>query len=234
MICLIAELGRNLPVSGKNLRGSMDFLPVSGVMGGDLRGLRPAKAAPCDGFFDLLAARTGRFKVLGGVALYVGSATLSSLNLVAKIAKPEGQLRLIDGGGELLGIEEPARLQSAGRTIGEFGHVEDYGMGMELRSGVPIDRAGGVMFELCGNKFAGGLGGIVAADPGLRIPLQLRERDGHGLPVGLTHTIVATNQRGKRDGFGCRERRVPPRTMFDRLHSGSVSSRVFLSLAMLD
>jgi len=26
-------------------------------MGGDLRGLRPAETAPCDGLFDLLAAR---------------------------------------------------------------------------------------------------------------------------------------------------------------------------------
>ena len=82
------------------------------LWGGDLRGLRPAETAPCDGFFDLLAARAGRFKVFGGVSLYVGSTALSRFDLVAEIAKPERQLRLIDSGGELLGyrrIRAPAR-----------------------------------------------------------------------------------------------------------------------------
>ena len=64
MVGLIAELGRNLPVSGEHLRGSMNFLPVAGIVGGNLRGLRPAEAAPGDGLLDLLAARTGRFKIL--------------------------------------------------------------------------------------------------------------------------------------------------------------------------
>ena len=113
VIGLVAELGRNLPVSGEHLSGRMDFLPVAGVMGGDLRGLGPAEAAPRDGFFDLLAARAGRFKVLGGVAFHIGSAALARFDLVAEIAEPEGQLRLVDSGRKLLGIEESALLQCA-------------------------------------------------------------------------------------------------------------------------
>jgi len=52
----------------------MDFLPVTGVMGCNFSRLRSTKTAQRNRFLDLLAARTGGFKVLGGVALYVGSA----------------------------------------------------------------------------------------------------------------------------------------------------------------
>ncbi len=96
MICLIAELGRNLAVSDKHLRRSMNLLPVTGVMGGDLRCLRPTETAPRNGFLNLLVAGTGCFKVLSGVALYIGRTAFSGLDLVAQIAEPEGQLRLVD------------------------------------------------------------------------------------------------------------------------------------------
>jgi hypothetical protein len=69
MICLIAKLGRNLTMSGDDFGRSMNLLPVAGVVRRDLRCLRPAEAAPGDGFLDLLAARAGRFKVFGGVSL---------------------------------------------------------------------------------------------------------------------------------------------------------------------
>ena len=95
----------------------MNFLFVAGVVGGDLSGLWPAEAAVCDGLLDLLAARAGRLKVLRRVALYVRRATLAGLDLVAEIGKPEGQLRLIDSGCKLLGIEEAALLQCASGAV---------------------------------------------------------------------------------------------------------------------
>ena len=54
-----------------------------------------------------------------------------------------------------------------------LGHIEDDGVGMELRRGVAVYRPGGVMLELRGDELPGGLGGMVAADAGLRVPLQL-------------------------------------------------------------
>jgi hypothetical protein len=66
-------------------------------------------------------------------------------------------------------------------------------MGVELGSGVAIDRAGGVMFELCRDEFAGGFGGVVAADPRLCVPLQLCEGGCHGVSMGFPHPFIAAN-----------------------------------------
>ena len=63
-------------------------------------------------------------------------------------------------------VEESLRLQGAGWPIA-LGHIEDHGVGVELRRGVAVDRTGGVMLELRGDKLPGSFGGMVAADPGL-------------------------------------------------------------------
>jgi hypothetical protein len=57
------------------------------------------------------------------------------------------------------------------------------------------------MFKLRSDKLSGGLGGIVAAETRLCVPLQLRKSDGHGLPVGLADTVIASDQRGQRYRF---------------------------------
>jgi hypothetical protein len=44
-------------------------------------------------------------------------------------------------------------------------------MGVELRRGVTVHRAGGVMLELGNDELASRLGGIVTADPSLGISL---------------------------------------------------------------
>ena len=48
-------------------------------------------------------------------------------------------------------------------------------MGVELGRGIAIDRTGGVVLELGRDELPGGLGGVVAADPRLGVPLQLGE-----------------------------------------------------------
>src|ERR1019366_6644151 len=199
---LIAKLIRNLPMSGEPLERQENILLVACIVRGNLRGLRPAEAAPRDSLLDLLAARAGCLKVLWRVSLYVRCAALARLDLVAEIAKPEGQFRLVDGSGELLGIEESTLLQCASRAVWPLCHIEDDSVGMKLWSGIPIDRASGVMLELRSNKVAGGLIGIVAADARLRIPFQLRECDGHGLPVSSANTVVASDKCGQRNRFG--------------------------------
>src|SRR5665213_160005 len=196
MIGLVAKLSRNLAVSGEHLGRSMNLLPVAGVVSSNLRCLRPAETAPRNGFLDLLAAGTGGFQVLSGVALYVGRTALASLDLVAQIAEPEREFRLINGGRKLLAIEVTLRLKCASRTVGSLGHIEDDGMGMELGRGVAVNRAGGVMLELRDDKLARRFGGLVPADACLGVTLQLSKGDGHGLPMGLPDTVIAAYQSG--------------------------------------
>ncbi len=198
---LVSKLDRNLTVCGKNLGRRMNLFPVACIVGGDLRGLRPTESAARDGFLNLLAARAGRLKILDGVAFHIGSAALPCLDLVAEIAKPERQLRLVDGGCKLLAIEVALRLNRACRAVCPLRHIEDHGVSMELGRGVAVHRAGGVMFKLRGDELAGGLGGVVAAETRLGVPLQLRKGDGHGLPVGLADTVIASDQSGQRYGF---------------------------------
>ena len=53
----------------QDLGGSVNLLLVAGGVGGDLRGLRPGKAALFEVLANLLAARTGGIKILLRVAL---------------------------------------------------------------------------------------------------------------------------------------------------------------------
>ena len=88
----------------------MNFLFVAGVVGGDLRGLRPAEAAFGHRLLDLLAAGTGSVQVLLRIAFDLRCASLPCLDFIAEIAKLIGQFRLIDSGCELLTLEETALL----------------------------------------------------------------------------------------------------------------------------
>ena len=74
-------------------------------MRGDLRGLVAGEPL-LHVFEDLLAARAGGVKILLRVSFDLRRAALAGFDLVAEIAQPVGQLRLIDGGGELLRLEE--------------------------------------------------------------------------------------------------------------------------------
>ena len=86
----------------------MNFFFVAGVVGGDLRGLRPAEAAFRHGLLDLLAAGTGSVQILLRIAFDLRCASLPCLDFIAEIAKLIGQFRLIDSGCELLTLEETA------------------------------------------------------------------------------------------------------------------------------
>lgn len=58
-------------------------------------------------------------------------------------------------------------------AVRPLGDIEDHSMGVELRRGIAVYGTRGVMLELCSNKLAAILGGIVAADTRLRVALQL-------------------------------------------------------------
>ncbi len=80
-----------------------------------------------------------------------------------------------------------------------FGEIEDDSVGVELRRGVAIDGAGGVVFELGGNELARTLSSIITADPRLRVPLQFGERNGHSVTMRFPHAVISTDQSGERD-----------------------------------
>ena len=121
-----------------------------------------------------------------------------------------------------------------GLAVLALGHIEDDGVGMELRRNVTIDRAGGVVLELGGDEFGRGLGRMVPADAGLRVILELLKRHSNALTVGHAHVVVAANKSGERDGFGSGKRRIPTGAMLHRLDGLAVGILVFIGSALAD
>ena len=97
-------------MSFNNLGGRKNLLFVAGVVGSDLRGLRPAEATFRHGLLDLLAAEAGSVQILLRIAFDLRCASFPCLDFIAEIAKLIGQFRLIDSGRELLTLEETALL----------------------------------------------------------------------------------------------------------------------------
>jgi hypothetical protein len=170
---------------------------------GDLCGLGAAEPATSDGHDDLLAAETGGIKVLLRIAFDLRRAALAGLNLVTETAELVGEMGLIDSGREVLRLEKAALLKRPHLSILPLGHVEDDDVRVELRRGIAVHRASRVMLKLCGDKLPRLLGGAIPADTGLRVPLQLIQRDLHGLTVRLSHPVIAADKRRQRDGFWC-------------------------------
>ena len=181
---LVSEVGSELAMRSHDFARRMDFFAVARGVRGDLGGLLPGAACALKILTNLLAARAGCVKVLLRVALDFRRAAAANGDLVTKLAKPVGQLRLINGGGELLRGEETLRLDGSRLAILPLGHVEDDCMGMKLRRNVTIDRAGGVVFKLRGDEFGRRLGRMISADASLRVHFELlqarhgRSRDG--------------------------------------------------------
>ena len=109
-IGLIAKLSGNLLVGCHHFGRRENLLAVTSVMGGDLGGFGAAESATRDGLDDLLTARTGSVKIVLRESLDLRGAASSWLDLVAVTTQAEGQFRLIDGGSELLAVEESLRL----------------------------------------------------------------------------------------------------------------------------
>src|SRR5580693_3768302 len=107
-------------------------------------------------------------------------------------------------------------------------------MSVELRSGVAVYRAGGVMLELRGDKLPGRFGGMVAANAGLRVLFQLVQSDVDGLAVRLPHPVVAADKRGQRDGLRRGKGSVPSGAMLNRCNGSSVRHLILMGVAVLD
>ena len=214
---LVAVLSGEFAVSRHDFTERVNFLAVARRMGGNFGGLFPVAAGTLQVFTDLLAAGTRCVKVLLRVALDLRRAASSRGDLVAELAQPVGQLRLINGRGELLRSEETLRLQGAVFPRLALRDIEDDGVGMELRSGVAVHGPGGVMLEFGGNEFGRGLRRMVPANPGHRVVLQVFKGDPDALAVRRANAVVTADQCGQRDGLWRGKGRIPPGAMFHRL-----------------
>jgi hypothetical protein len=86
-------------------------------MRGDLGSFMALETTPLDRLEYLLTAGTRSVEIFLCVALDFWRSTASWLDLVAQLAQPVGELRLIDSRGELLAGEESTFLQGARRAV---------------------------------------------------------------------------------------------------------------------
>src|ERR1019366_6752615 len=101
-----------------------------------------------------------------------------------------------------------------------------------LRRDIAIDRAGGIVFELCGDKLARSLGWMVAADAGLRVVFELVKGNANALPMRFADTFIATDKRRYRDGFWGGKRRIPASPVLHRLDVLAVGVLIFIGRSL--
>jgi hypothetical protein len=190
---LVPKVGGELAMRGHDIGWRMDLFAITGGVSGDFCGF--LSGAPCSLqiLANLLAARAGCIEVLLRVAFDFWGAAAANGDLVTKLAKPIGQLRLIDGGGKLLRCEKALRLYGAGLAVDPLGDIEDYGVCVELRRNVSIYRAGGVVLKLGGNEFGRGFRRMVAADARLSVHFELLQGDTDAFSMGCTDIVIAAN-----------------------------------------
>jgi len=145
----------------------MDLLAVASRVRCNFRGFLARAACPFEVFTNLLASGTRCVEVFLGIALDLRSAASPCCDLVTELAYSVGQFGLIDGRGKLLRGEEAVRLNRSWLAVVAFGDVEDHHVRVQLWRDIAIDRAGGVVLKLGGDKLARGLRRMVAADAGL-------------------------------------------------------------------
>jgi hypothetical protein len=101
---------------------------------------------------DLPPTWAACFQVLSCVTADLRGTVLAGIDPVAKPLQPPGELRLIDGGGELLTSEKLLRLKRAGLSVGGLGYVKENDVRVELGRGVAVDRTGAVVLEPRGSR----------------------------------------------------------------------------------
>jgi hypothetical protein len=124
---------------------------------------------------------------------------LAALDFITEVLQTAGELRPVDRRGELLRAEQTPCVHGSRPPVLAFSHIEDNGMGVELRRGIAGDGPRGVVLEGRGGELAGQLRRIHIAEPGLRVSLQLAQSDSNTLPVRLADPLIASHQGGERN-----------------------------------
>src|ERR1700733_610054 len=102
---------------------------------------------------------------------------------------------LIDSGCKPLTIEKSLRLQCTHGSVLALGHIKDNRMSVELRRGITVHRASGVMLKLRCDKLPRSLCGMIASDAGLCVPLQFVQGGIDGLAVRFANTVIPPDKR---------------------------------------
>src|SRR6202451_3600803 len=153
----------------------MNFLAVTCRVRSDLGSFFPRAAGAFEVFANWLAAGTGCVEIFLCVSLDLRSTAPPCRNFVAKLSEAVSQLGLIDRRGKLLGGEEALRLDGARLAVVALCDIENDRVSMQLWRDIPIDRTGCIVLKLSGDKSGRSLGGMIAADPGLRVLFELVE-----------------------------------------------------------
>jgi hypothetical protein len=119
-------------------------------------------------------------------------------------------------------------------AIRAFCDIEDDSVRVKLRSGVAIDGPGCVVLEFRDDKLAGGLCGMIATDPRLRVPFQLAKSGRDRRAMSFADPAVAANK--SRQGYGLwrTEGRIPSGAMLGGFYCLSIRVLVLEGLPMLD
>src|ERR1700679_3612653 len=174
----------------------MNFLTVPRRVRSDLGSFLPRAPRAFEVFTNLLASGAGCGEIFLCVSLDLRSTAPPCRNFVAKLPEAVSQLGLIDRRGKLLGGEEALRLDCARLAIVALRDIENDRVSMQLWRDISIDRTGFIVLKLGGDKFASGLGRMVAADAGLRVVFELVEGNSDALPVSVTDTLIAADESG--------------------------------------
>src|SRR5580704_7655690 len=158
-------------------------------MCGDFRGLGTSAPGAFQVLPDLLAARARCVQILLRVTLDLGRPASTSGNLVAELAKSEGQLGLVDRSCKLLRGKETLRLQGTVLAVLPFSHVEDDDVCVELWREITVYGPGGVVLKLSCDESCCRLRRVVPADPCLGVVFKLLQCDANTLPMGIRHAV---------------------------------------------
>ena len=122
----------------------MNFFAVARGVRRDLRGFLPRPTRALEILPNLLAAGAGCIEVFLCEAFDLrGTAPACCRNFVTELAQFVGQLRLIDGCGELLRGEEALRLDGTRLAVVPLSNVENDRVGVQLWRDIAINRTGG-------------------------------------------------------------------------------------------
>jgi hypothetical protein len=209
-------------------------LLLSSPVRGNLRGTGATQAGFLEMLLNLLAARAVRLQVLARISLDLWRAILPDLQFVTELLDAPGKLGSIYSGPVLLGPIELLRLDCPEFPITRFRHVEENGMGVQLRRGVAVDRTRRVVLELRYRPIVRVLGSSVAPHTRLDVRLHLVDGDTNGLPMRLSHSLIASHKRGERHALWRGKRCVPSCSVAHRLDRLAVAGLVLVRKPLLD
>src|SRR5579884_1953678 len=189
----------------------MDLLAVASRVRCYLGGFLAGAACAFQIFTNLLASRTGCVEIFLGIAFDLRGAASPGCNLVTHLAHSVGQFGLIDGRGKLLRGKEAVRLNRAWLAVVALGYVENHYVRVQLWRDIAIDRAGGIVLKLGGDKLACGLRRMVATDARLCVALELVNSNADTFPMRFADALVAADKSGKGDGFRSGKGGIPSR-----------------------